>query len=199
MDGSLFSIQVKCFHIIGFYRAKSTKREKLFRALQVSGIVCIALCLASEIYFLVENFTDVMASAEAFGTLSTEIITLSKIITFYFWKEKFYQLMDEIKTLSEQSDNVNSQTLKRLNQFDKGVTLTYLSSGICTGFGYCITPIAINLVNVFKMKQVTNFTLPMKAAFPYDISATPAYELTYAAFCWATFITIFISVSFHLV
>lgn len=196
MDGSLFSIQVKCFHLIGFHRAEFTKHAKLFHVLQISCIICISLCLMSEIYFVVENILDVMASAESFGTLSTEIITLSKVITFYIWKENFYQLMDEIKFLSKHSDSVKVLSLKRLNQFDKGVTLTYLTSGMLTGLGYCITPIIINLVNIFKMNHETNVNLPMKAAFPYDVSISPAYELTYATFCCATYVTIFASVGF---
>lgn len=196
MDGSLFSIQVKCFHLIGFYRNDLIRHQRLFHAIQILSVICIAFCLLSEIYFVVENFQDVIASAESFGTLSTEVITLTKLITFYFCKEKFYQLMDQIAALSEQSTRVNSEALKAVNEFDKRVSLTYLCSGICTGLGYCITPIVISLVSIFTMNHEVKASLPMKAAFPYDVSATPAYELTYAVLCCGTFITIFISVRF---
>lgn len=56
-------------------------------------------------------------------------------------------------------------------------------------------PIALNIVNLLMYDGSMNYDMPMQSAFLYDITKSPAYEMTYAIFCYATYVTALINVS----
>lgn len=85
--------------------------------------------------------------------------------------------------------------LKQINQFDKYVAMAYLFAAFFTGFGYCATPIIMNFYYVVSLNPKINFDMPLKAAFFYDITSSPAYELSYLSLCCDSYLVNFISVS----
>lgn len=196
MDGSLFSIQLKFFRIVGFHRdLSSAKFPRLLRVFQILRIVCIMLCLPAEFAFLSMNFRDVVAAAESVGASFTEIITLGKLITFYLAQEKFYELIDEVHKLSADSNLEDSSGMERVNQQHKTMTILYLIAAFIAGTGLSILPLAMNVINITLYGSDYNFEMPMKTFYPYDIEYFPVYHLHYLMYCTATFITVFISVS----
>lgn len=99
MDGSVdFSIQLKCFQLIGLKRQSA----KNFYFIPVFSIICIPFWMFSHIFYAVQNFENVLLLAEVAGPNFTDIIGASKLITFYVAKEKFYSMVDDIKKLSLQ-------------------------------------------------------------------------------------------------
>jgi hypothetical protein len=106
MENSQFSIQVKCFKLVGLYRNQLGNHSKLRHFLHIFIATPVFLGVLSVIFFVAQNYRDILVSAEAFGIIFTGIITLSKLATFCLSKEKFFQLMDDIKKLSERGNFV---------------------------------------------------------------------------------------------
>lgn len=73
--------------------------------LQRFNILIIFYCLGSEILFAIQNFKDIYALAECLSFMSTEIITCAKILTFYFFNDKFKDMIVKIRELSEKREN----------------------------------------------------------------------------------------------
>lgn len=220
MDGSQFSTQIKCFKMIGIERDGLIKYRKLDKVLGVSRIGFMLFCIFSQSLFVVRNFRDIPASAEVCGPLLTTVLAVVKILTFTSSETKIYQMMDQVKSLSVEGKNyfpslamiycylfniswkastATSIKLKLINQFDKVIALAYLFTAFFTGIGYCATPIFMNLYYIMTLKHKFNFDMPLKAAFFYDVTKSPAYELSYFSLCCDSYIVNFISVSWALI
>ena len=195
MEEFQFSIPVKCLQLSGFRTMQFLKFPKLFHVMPVFFIFCVVSCSLSEVYFIMENYKDVLASAESFTPLSIEMITFCKILTFYIRRGKFYKMMNQIKDLSANSNASDLLIVKRANNFNKTVGLAYLMSGSFAALGYCFRPIVANLVNVLIFGTEYNYEMPFKALFPFDITKHPIYETSYFIFSCATYITLFMNVS----
>lgn len=197
MDESPFWIPSKCFQMIGYHRDGANKNPGFYRIIQVWGIVCIIICLSAELFFIKLNIDNVLSVAEGFAPLSTGIISFTKNVTFFVWKDKFYKLMERIKDLSAENNAADVLILKRVNNFDRTVGMAYLISGSLAVVGYCSKPIVLNIVNMVIFGAEFDYgIMPFKSAYPYDITKFPAYELSYAIQCWATFNSFLICVSF---
>lgn len=96
-----FSIQVKCFQLLGLHRHQLENRLKFRYFLHLLIAAPLIFGVSSVISFVVDNYSDILASAEASGIMFTGIITLSKLGTFFFSKEKLFEIMDRIKLFSE--------------------------------------------------------------------------------------------------
>lgn len=105
MDGSQFSTQIKCFKMIGIQRDGLIKHRKLDKLLGVLRISCMLFCIFSQSLFVVRNFRDILASAEACGPLLTTVLAVAKILTFTSLKPKIYQMIDQVKSLSVEGKN----------------------------------------------------------------------------------------------
>lgn len=87
------------------------------------------------------------------------------------------------------------KSFERANKFERRLTFAYLVSGSLTGLSYCVRPLIANLINGFVYDSEYSYEMPMKASFLYDITKSPAYEITYASYCYAVYLTVLLSVS----
>lgn len=101
MDDNKFFIQIKCFRLIGFQRNVSKQFRRVHRLVPACLVLCKLFFVSSQTLFAAQKIHDVVAVAEACATLFTGLITIAKILTLSFFKESFYELMDEIKMLSQ--------------------------------------------------------------------------------------------------
>lgn len=101
MDNSQFSIQIKCFKLVGLRRHQLENNLKLRNLLYLFIAFPLIFCNLSATSYAIENFHDILASADAFAIVFTGYLALSKFATFCFSKEKFFEIMDDIKMLSE--------------------------------------------------------------------------------------------------
>lgn len=194
MDGKQFSIQLKCLRIVGFDRENSVKFPKLLRLAQIIAISCLIACLPGEMYFVERNFKDVLAVAEACGPFFVSLTSAVKFITFFMNQEQFYQLIDRIRELIVESNIEDSLIIRKVNQFDRKLTLLYLVSAILTGFGFSFLPIIRNIINVSLLGKYDFLEPLLKYDFPFETDFSPIYEIIYFFYCCAVFVAVFISV-----
>lgn len=191
MDGEQFSVQVMCYRLLGFPRARDIKFAKIYMILHSIRTFVAIFGIIFEVNFVVENFQDVLPAAECFAPLSTQIITFVKLATLTLLKENLYEMMDQIKALRNDISIGDSLNLKRVNQFDKNVAAIYLASTVFTGSFMCIAPISTDLINYWIYGIEFSRELPTKfAIFFIDVTLSPAYELSYLTLCVATYITV---------
>lgn len=107
MVESPFSTQLKCLKVIGFHAGFDSRAKT---ALHVACSLLIVFVMMSELYAVVLNFNDVLAAAEAFGPFSAELICLSKFLSFYCFKRKFYSLIERVEALTGWFDDSNILT-----------------------------------------------------------------------------------------
>lgn len=191
--GKLFSLQVKCLNAIGFNRKRSKQFPIIFQFLHAINVSFVVFAVLTEFTFVCINFNDVLVSAEAFGPLSTEIITIAKLLTFMIYEKDFYKLMDKIQTLSR-----DTKTIHIANKLDQTVTLTYLCSGIFTGVVLCFARLTVDLIGAWFYELELKREMPVKSVLPFDVTSSPAYEITYLLYCCATYVTVIQSVRYFL-
>jgi hypothetical protein len=194
MDGTLFSIQIKCLHLVGLYRAGLIKRPKLLNLFYLLMAVCMCTCIMAEAFFIIKNHDDVLGSSEAFGPLSTIFLTLIKLFTFLSHRESFYKLMNQIKLLAAEAQIKDSLKIKRVNQIDKVLTMFYVASSLFVIISKNSAPVISDFVKFLRGNAIAR-EMPWKTAFPYDSTLTPAYELSYINLVAGTYFTVFIFVS----
>lgn len=194
MDKNLFSIQDKCFKLVGLYGPLSNVNPKLSKVWQGLNLFGITFLFYSASKFIWENIDDVLASADASGPQFTECIAMSKLVVLLTSKEKLYDFMDEIKILTKNVDKSKIDKMKRVNQFDRMTTFMYLASTLLTGGGYIVKAIVSNVMDLIK-GNCFPYIIPFKASFHYDLMHWPAFLVTYAIFSYIIYAVIFISVS----
>ena len=101
MEKSQFSLEVKCLKLTGLQRHQLQNFcviKNLLYLLMSAPVSVGVLTVGNYVY---ENYKDLLASAEASGIIFTGIITMSKFATFCCSKEKFFNIMDDIKNCSK--------------------------------------------------------------------------------------------------
>lgn len=56
----------------------------------------ILIITIPEILFVVENISDIPLATDAMCTILTCILSLSKVMTMYFKKDKFYHVIEQL-------------------------------------------------------------------------------------------------------
>jgi hypothetical protein len=93
-----FYVQKKCFSILFFGQNK----EKLLRFMQQYFIALLIYMMVLSAVFIFQHMDDLMEAAETFGYFSSQISTLTKMITLYFFKERFDRLMEMLNKMSNE-------------------------------------------------------------------------------------------------
>lgn len=102
LKADFLSLQLEIFELIGLQQFHPSKYLMFFHALHILSILSMVFATLTEFFFIALNVKDILSSAEAFGPFSTEIISLTKYLTFFIWKDKFYSLINQIRDLSAQ-------------------------------------------------------------------------------------------------
>lgn len=149
-----------------------------------------------EIYFIIHNIEDILGATEASAPLAGHIIYFSRFFTLYFSKRSFYDILDRITALAQSiTTTSNLIVLKQVNLHDHKFALTFLIAALTTVGEHCTKPIILNLIGIFIYGSKFNPEMPFKSSFPYDVENSPAYEVSYAIFCYACFISVISTLS----
>ena len=90
---------------------------------------------------------------------------------------------------------LHSKVLQEANKWSNLVTKIDILLTVSTAVGYCLVPIVSNFYYHLIKGGPFLELLPTKTAFPYNMSISPNYELTYILICVAIFLVVFSSVS----
>lgn len=186
MDRAIFNVQKKCLHTIGLHRNNLIKHPRLFKVYHVALVSCWLSSLLAEANFVLKNYEAVLESSEAFVPISTILIGLSMFCVFLWYREEFYELIDQITQLADEVDGENIIKIQKVNRIYKIVNLAFLSSALTAGFIQNIIPLLNNFNNFWQGNPMA-WDLPWRAAYPYDTQAFPGYEFSYFTLVATTF------------
>lgn len=85
--------------------------------------------------------------------------------------------------------------IRAVNDNCKKLAGAYLFSASFTGVAYGLRPFLLNLVNFGITYKEFSYEMPMKSSFFYDVSKSPAYELSCLTFFFGSFAVVTMSVS----
>lgn len=192
-----FSVQMNCFTWIGFNREGQTKYPKVFRLLHIVDTILLFNVALSEFGFMITNLDNIMEAAECYATFSVEIMVIAKFLSYIAYEQRFYGLMDKVKTNARTatSPDADSLAVKRAIKFERAVTLAYLVSVIVT-VGFVYSPIVVEFVNFWFFGVAKKREMPIKVAVPFATNVSPAYEIEYFLFVVAVRINTIQTVSF---
>lgn len=105
---SFFSVQLECLQTIAFDRQDSLKSKITSKTLKFLNLFSLLFCASSEAFFVTKNFSDVLASAEAAGIVFISLISLSKLVTFWIWKDKKERLIEKIEKLASEGKSCHN-------------------------------------------------------------------------------------------
>lgn len=83
--------------------------------LYLASFLAIAVTTMSALNFIVQNFRDILASAEAFGPFSTEVISIVKFVTFHYRTAKFCSMIEKAESLTMKGENNFFRIIKFLS------------------------------------------------------------------------------------
>jgi hypothetical protein len=89
----------------------------------------------------------------------------------------------------------NVHDINITNEYDTKVSTAYLVCAVITGTGYIIKPPINFIFHHLILQQPYTAEMPTVSEFLYDISKSPAFELTYFVSTCAVFTRVLISVS----
>ena len=127
-------------------------------------------------------------TSTVFTFYKKKVVKIGRVLTLDWPLSKFILLLLLVNT-------INSHIITEANRHDKILATFYFLSVIITGISYCVKPIGLNVINLAIYNASMNYDMPMQSAFLYDITKSPAYEITYTIFCYATYVTALINVS----
>jgi hypothetical protein len=171
----IFYYQLKGIKILGLGREPPTKILKILLSIyRFFMVIYLFYFLFMYIFFIAEHYNDFMEIALTVTSLGVDIICVAKVFTFWYYLERFYALLDKI----QQSAFKNEHTKKanRLGGIFTKVFLIQLSSAATL---YNVTPILLNLFNYLMYGSEWTPDMPLKFKSFYDVSKSPAYEITY--------------------
>ena len=194
MDKLSFSLQFKCLTLAGFNENGENKFPNIFRGIQIFNFLCFVFCFLTEIKYVSENLSDLLSFLEASLHILGTTIACSKIITFYISKREFYHIADQLERLA--TGEKNEKIMKQVKRINTLTTKIYLIAGGTTGISFCAIPLLMNLMNFILVTGESSQEMPMKSSFPYNVSLSPAYEITYAISSYMIFVVVVINVKY---
>lgn len=102
MENSHFSVQIKGFQLLGLSCDTLKEKPRLLLLLYFAIAIPLFFCFFPVGFYVIQNYQDVSASAEATGILLTGILGFSKLVTFCASKESFFIVIDNLNEIFQQ-------------------------------------------------------------------------------------------------
>jgi hypothetical protein len=92
-------------------------------------------------------------------------------------------------------DVLHIQKIRETNEYVEKVTTAYSVCAVITGTGYAIKPLLSYIVFKLILEQPYVREVPIPSEFFFDVTASPAYELTYFMMIGAIYLRVCLCVS----
>lgn len=195
VSSEIFLLQFKLLKLCGFH---SLNKIQYFRGINIFhktvSIMCLVYCILAGILFIHENTFDFLEAAASAGPLLSVIITLVKFVTFSLYREKFYELMDNVKSLSNNLTILDEVYLRKRNIVDRTICTGRIIAAMISLVAFVIKPVLNNIASVSSGNDFS-YELPLKASFPYNAKFSPFYELHYLIFSYVSYLAAVVNVS----
>lgn len=190
-----FEYQIKFINYCGILESPSKKWRNFFNILQIFNVIVNVYCLITLLTFMAENYSNILDISECMAPVITTIMSLMKFSLLYFYTDDIFELIRGIKRLNlKWKYSKYSYLIKEANRLDKLLLSLLLGCCFIGGVGYLTIPFVKNFYGLFFGSMLAH-DMPYKTAFFYDVTQSPAYELTYLVQCYWTYITIALNVS----
>lgn len=97
---SQFSIHLKCIRLVGLINSNSPRMVTFFAIFYPTALI---FSLLSMLLFIIKNRNDIISSADALGPFTTGIISLSKFLSFHFFRSDFFKIIDSLDSMADKS------------------------------------------------------------------------------------------------
>lgn len=97
----MFKIPKKCLKMTGNLNLDKIP-PIVFKILRVFLNAFVSYCLFATVLYIMRNFDDVGEVAEAFALGLTALLSLTKMLTFYKSKQKFYDFMKRSEDMTDE-------------------------------------------------------------------------------------------------
>jgi hypothetical protein len=97
ITSEMFKVPKFCFKTSGF-----ASQTVFCRIIQRFLVSCVVFGGFSELLFIIKHRDDLIEAADAFATLVTAILSVVKMLTFFFKQQKFHELEAKIKKLNDE-------------------------------------------------------------------------------------------------
>lgn len=189
----MFEVPTKGLGLMGFFsKEKYLRYPRAVKYIHWFSFFIIITSIVEELSFISTNLSNVMAAAECMGALAAEIISLPKLLALIFYKDKFFELMERIRKLS---DDYECSIPFKTQKFNKFYTSLFLLSTSLTGMSLCIAPVANDCFGYLFLGKTFGNNLPMLIWAPFNTSNSPGYEVIYLQLIIATYFTVYLNVS----
>lgn len=92
----MFVITKKSLQLAGNFHHEKIP-EMCFKAIQILLVFSQIFCFTLFFVFIPRSFNNISETAVAFGLGTTAFLALVKSFTFYWLKQKFYDLMQQVE------------------------------------------------------------------------------------------------------
>ncbi|KAL7027212.1 hypothetical protein ACKWTF_005364 [Chironomus riparius] len=176
----VFHLEKKILKYCGIERNPSKRMKYVLNVLKLLNYFAMIFCILTSAFYVLAT-KDILDIAESMATGTTAFIMLIKYAVFCRKSEEIFASMDEIEELNENyKDLKNALAILSESKKLSVIMTTPLKWGcIVTPIFYIMKPLTIDIIYYFYYGIATARGVPFKAKFFYDVTQSPAYELTF--------------------
>lgn len=179
---------------MGFYRAGFIKYPNLFRVIHFFNLFSLTFMAFGELNFIAKNYQNILLATQASAPIFTMVALYSKIVFIYKSRFSLYQFYDGLKALTIEAKILNPEIINKIAKIDQLSALCYMFATIVAALPYVFAPAISNLMNFIYATGEFNYELPIKSLYPFNISQSLIYELTYGLQVYGTFLAVVVGV-----
>jgi 7tm Odorant receptor len=159
----IFRTQFQLLRLLGHPRRNSNIAHKVLSFYNPIALIGFSSTILK---FTVKHFSEIELATEATAPLFTGILSVIKMVTCLWRKERIFQIIDHLKNLGK-TDKADTERdiIQTANKRDNILTLSYLAACLMTVVYFVFTPIMKAIVElVLKGQRNPSWTTPMPSS-----------------------------------
>nr|AOE48077.1 putative odorant receptor OR11 [Scaeva pyrastri] len=174
----IFNRQTKCLRAMGHSLIHQVQESKWQRIPQFFVLFLVVSAQYPMINYAIFHKDDLELVTGCMSIAFTNMLSSIKVLTFLINKIKFLEIINELKTMWQNSGEYGFNYIKGSNIMADRVVNFYFYSVFFTGFYFLLTPLAkIAWAKINHMPIIRELPMPMR--FFFDAEHSPVYEYAY--------------------